>query len=422
MAGWHRPSVRSSRRTNELTRLQAELDDLLHTAETHTGTVRVALRRSENPTTDDLDALTATRAPAHLHGAQRMKKIFGITLGILTAIGGFVDIGDLVANAADRRPLRHVAGLGRRSSACVGIVVYAEMAGRVAAIVRAGRCSTSCASGSAHASALVEPRRVVLHQLADADRRGRGRRARRARSWPSVNYLLWIPLVGARGVARDLAGAVPSAWRRCSACMGLALHRVRRRGRAARSRLGTALPRRRRTRRSPTGETPLTYVYYAHRAVRRGDDAVRGVLLLVGRGRGEVDPDGPRASNRANVFVGFPLGGLLSLALMARRRARAPPARHRRSTTLSQVALPIGVALGKVGLAFVIVGIFAATFGAALETALSAGYTIVAVLRLAVGQVRRGRATRARFHLVVLLSIVRRHVLVGADRRRSRSR
>ena len=28
-----------------------------------------------------------------------MKKIFAITLGILTAIGGFVDIGDLVANA-----------------------------------------------------------------------------------------------------------------------------------------------------------------------------------------------------------------------------------------------------------------------------------------------------------------------------------
>ena len=28
-----------------------------------------------------------------------MKKIFGVALGILTAIGGFVDIGDLVTNA-----------------------------------------------------------------------------------------------------------------------------------------------------------------------------------------------------------------------------------------------------------------------------------------------------------------------------------
>ena len=28
-----------------------------------------------------------------------MKKSFGVALGILTAIGGFVDIGDLVTNA-----------------------------------------------------------------------------------------------------------------------------------------------------------------------------------------------------------------------------------------------------------------------------------------------------------------------------------
>jgi len=28
-----------------------------------------------------------------------MKRIFGLALGILTAIGGFVDIGDLVTNA-----------------------------------------------------------------------------------------------------------------------------------------------------------------------------------------------------------------------------------------------------------------------------------------------------------------------------------
>jgi hypothetical protein len=28
-----------------------------------------------------------------------MKKIFSIALGILTAIGGFVDIGDMVTNA-----------------------------------------------------------------------------------------------------------------------------------------------------------------------------------------------------------------------------------------------------------------------------------------------------------------------------------
>jgi hypothetical protein len=42
-----------------------------------------------------------------------MKKYLAVALGILTAIGGFVDIGDLVTNAVGRSPLRVVAGLGR---------------------------------------------------------------------------------------------------------------------------------------------------------------------------------------------------------------------------------------------------------------------------------------------------------------------
>jgi hypothetical protein len=45
--------------------LQSELDDLLHAAETHTGTVRVTLRRSENPTAEDLDALAADAKKLH---------------------------------------------------------------------------------------------------------------------------------------------------------------------------------------------------------------------------------------------------------------------------------------------------------------------------------------------------------------------
>ena len=62
-----------------------------------------------------------------------MKKLLEITLGILTAIGGFVDIGDLVANsetgARFRMSLAWVVVVG-----VVGIVVYAEMAGRVATV------------------------------------------------------------------------------------------------------------------------------------------------------------------------------------------------------------------------------------------------------------------------------------------------
>jgi len=62
-----------------------------------------------------------------------LKKLLEITLGILTAIGGFVDIGDLVANAETgarfRMSLAWVVMVG-----VIGIVVYAEMAGRVATV------------------------------------------------------------------------------------------------------------------------------------------------------------------------------------------------------------------------------------------------------------------------------------------------
>ncbi len=61
--------------------------------------------------------------------------------------------------------------------------------------------------------------------------------------------------------------------------------------------------------------------------------------------------------------------------------------------------------MGKVGLIIAIVGIFAATFGAALETALSAGYSVAQYLGWQWGKyVRPVHAPR--FHLVVLLAIL----------------
>src|SRR4051794_40540367 len=62
-----------------------------------------------------------------------MSKIFSVALGILTAIGGFVDIGDLVTNAVVGSrfglALVWVVVVG-----VVGICLYAYMAGRVAAV------------------------------------------------------------------------------------------------------------------------------------------------------------------------------------------------------------------------------------------------------------------------------------------------
>ncbi|HKG10011.1 MAG TPA: divalent metal cation transporter, partial [Gaiellaceae bacterium] len=62
-----------------------------------------------------------------------MKNVFAIALGILAAIGGFVDIGDIVFNTAAGATFGYellwavVIGVG-------GIITYAEMCGRVAAV------------------------------------------------------------------------------------------------------------------------------------------------------------------------------------------------------------------------------------------------------------------------------------------------
>jgi Mn2+/Fe2+ NRAMP family transporter len=74
-------------------------------------------------------------------------------------------------------------------------------------------------------------------------------------------------------------------------------------------------------------------------------------------------------------------------------------------TSLSQVVAPVVVAGGKLALAFVIVGIIAATFGAALETTLSAGYTIAQYLGWTWGKFRRP-AQAARFHLLMIVVLI----------------
>jgi Mn2+/Fe2+ NRAMP family transporter len=62
-----------------------------------------------------------------------VKNVFAVALGILAAIGGFVDIGDIVFNVAAGATLGYqllwavVIGVG-------AIITYSEMCGRVAAV------------------------------------------------------------------------------------------------------------------------------------------------------------------------------------------------------------------------------------------------------------------------------------------------
>jgi manganese transport protein len=82
---------------------------------------------------------------------------------------------------------------------------------------------------------------------------------------------------------------------------------------------------------------------------------------------------------RLNVFVGFPLGGRLSLSIMARAAVLLGPAGIE-VDQLSQVAIPVALGAGKLGLAVVSAGFFAATIGTAMETSMSCNDAVGPVL------------------------------------------
>jgi Mn2+/Fe2+ NRAMP family transporter len=105
---------------------------------------------------------------------------------------------------------------------------------------------------------------------------------------------------------------------------------------------------------------------------------------------------------RLNVFLGFPLGGILSLSIAAVTAVVFLPVGVQ-VESLGQVPLPVAVALGKIGVAVALLGFFAATFGAACETGLSVGYSTAQFFGWRWGKFVAPRQA-ARFHVVVLLS------------------
>jgi Mn2+/Fe2+ NRAMP family transporter len=108
--------------------------------------------------------------------------------------------------------------------------------------------------------------------------------------------------------------------------------------------------------------------------------------------------------SRINVLLGFPLGGFLSLAIAACAAVVLLPAGIS-VTTLSQVALPVIQAGGQLALAVLILGVVAATFGAALETTLSSGYTLAQFFGWSWGKFRRP-AEAARFHVAMIVVLL----------------
>src|SRR5215216_6170558 len=253
----------------------------------------------------------AGRQAARLRRGAWVKRLFAVTLGILTAIGGFVDIGDIVANtetgARFGMSLAWVVVVG-----VVGICLFAEMAGRVATVSKRAvfdlvreRLGARMALVNLVASLFI----TFLTLAAEI-----GGVALAIELATSVNYLLWVPIVafcvwlviwrvkfdlmenvfGLLGLT--LVVTAVALWR-LGPDWGWQLH-------------GATRPA------VPQGEGHPSWWYFAIALL----GAAMTPYEVFFFSSGAVEEGWSRAdliTNRLNVYVGFPLGGLLSLTLMA---------------------------------------------------------------------------------------------------------
>jgi Mn2+/Fe2+ NRAMP family transporter len=327
-----------------------------------------------------------------------VKKLLGVALGILTAIGGFVDIGDLVTNAVvgSRFGLNlvWVVLIG-----VVGICLFAQMSGKVAAVsgratfeIIRERLGARASLANLAASFLVN----LMTLTAEV-----GGIALALQLASSVNYLLWVPVAAFAvwlviwrvrfQILENVAGLLGL----CLIVFAVAVFMLG----PDWSRMGQQIL----SPSVPQSEEPATYWYYAIALFGAAMTPYEVFFFSSGAiEEGWTVKD--LAQSRLNVLVGFPLGGLLSLSIAVCATLLLLPAGIK-VTAISQVVLPVMEAGGKLALVVVILGILAATFGAALETTLSAGYTIAQFFGWSWGKFRRP-ALAARFHLTMIICLV----------------
>jgi Mn2+/Fe2+ NRAMP family transporter len=328
----------------------------------------------------------------------RPKRILEVFLGVLTAFGGFVDMGDLVANAETGArfgmSLAWVVVLG-----VVGIVLFAEMAGRVAATSGRAVFDVIRERLGARAALLNLGASFFINVLTlTAEIAGLAVVVELA---SGLNYLLWVipagvlawlviwrvrfqtmeRVFGLTGLL--LVVIIVAVWKLQPGLAGLA-H-------------GALHPS------IPSTESLPTYAFFGIALLGAAMTPYEVFFFSSGAVEDGWDKHDLNV-NRANVYLGFPLGGILSLAIMASTAIVFHP-RGISTDNLAQVTIPVSAALGRVGTGLLLVGMFAAIFSAALETALSAGYAVSQFLGWQWGKRLRPREA-ARFHLVVIASII----------------
>ena len=296
-----------------------------------------------------------------------MKNVFAIALGILAAIGGFVDIGDIVFNTAAGATFGYellwavVIGVG-------GIITYAEMCGRVAAVseravfdavrerlgFQVGLVALVAAQfvNLLTIAAEVGGVALVLQLLS-----GLPYRALLVLALLALALVLWL---------------MPFSWiERVFGYIGLALlvfavAAIKLHPDWAQVARGFV----------PKAETDNLAVYGYYVVGLIGAAMIPYEVYFYSSGAVE---EGWRPKdlgvNRANAIVGYTLGGVLSFALMISAGALLLP-QGISPEHLGSVALVAEVPLGQIGLILALVGMLFAISGAAIDSVFAGAYNL----------------------------------------------
>jgi Mn2+/Fe2+ NRAMP family transporter len=336
-----------------------------------------------------------------------VSKVLSLALGILAAIGGFVDIGDLVFNvsagATFGYQLMWVIPIG-----VVGIIVYSEMCGRVAAV-----------SGKAVFDAIRERLGFTpaLGALVASE---------------VVNLMTLAAEIGGVAIALQLLSGLSYRWLIVLAIVGLAviiwvtsfqwLERIFGYGGLCLLVFAVAA-----VKLAPdwgqAGSGLLPHLaqnnklLYAYFTIGLLGAALTPYEVYFYSSGGIEDRWTPKdiGLNRANAIIGYGLGGFLSFALMITGAAlflgHGISPEH-----LGTIALGAENPLGRIGLLFALVGILFAVGGASIDTVFSGAYNLAQFCGWEWGRYRQPRAA-PRFTLtwLVLLVLALAIVSTGVD-------
>ncbi|MEA2433734.1 MAG: hypothetical protein QOG54_1191 [Actinomycetota bacterium] len=327
-----------------------------------------------------------------------MKKVLAITLGILSAIGGFFDMGEIVMTAETGARFGYSL-IWVLILATIGIILYAEMAGRIATLskrpvfdvvrerigARFGMFNLIATMFINIVTLVAEIAGVAIaFQLASR-----------------INYYLWVPLVVLLifiviwKVQFELMERVFGILGLTMIVFAVAFFKL---GpdltHVAKSIFGPDVPK---------TEALATYWYFAIALFGAGMTPYEVFFFSSGAVEEEWGPD-DLAVNKGTAIVGFTVGGLLAISSIGVAAIVFLP-RGISVDELAQITLGPATALGTIGLIAVLIGLFASTFGAALEVTLSTGYALAQYFGWPWGKRLKPREA-ARFHLAMIIVLL----------------